>query len=111
MNIKICFKSDWMIHSERCPTTDKRSVIGFNISASNKKTPENREGLSYKRGNSHPLNLDIIRVKLLWLLFWVRIAKNISEIKMLINIDKSSLTRGTTKKLLMVETRNIVFYN
>ena len=40
MNIKICFKSDWMIHSERCPTTGKRSVIGFNTFTSNKKTSE-----------------------------------------------------------------------
>ena len=60
---------------------------------------KNREGLSYKRGNPRPLNLDIIRVKLLRRLFWVRIAKNISEIKMMINIDESSVTRGTTKTI------------
>ena len=72
---------------------------------------KNREGLSYKRGNPRPLNLDIIRVKLLRRLLWVRIAKNISEIKILINIDKSSLTRGTTKNYSWLRERNIVLYN
>ena len=40
MNIKICFKSDWMIHSERWPTTDKISVICLDISTSDKKAFE-----------------------------------------------------------------------
>ena len=65
---------------------------------------KSNEGQSYKKGNLRPLNLDMIRVELLRRLFWVRIAKSISGIKMLVNIDESSVTKGTTKNYSWMKT-------
>ena len=65
---------------------------------------KNSEGLSYKKGNPSPLNLDMIRVELLRRLFWVRIAKSISGIEILVNIDESSVTKGTIKNYSWLKT-------
>ena len=62
------------------------------------------EKLSYKKGNPRPVNLDVSRVKLLKQLFWIRFANQLSGIKMLINIDESSITKGTKKNYSWLRT-------
>ena len=55
---------------------------------------------SYKKENSRIINLDTSRVKFLRQLFRVRDTKQILEIKMLININESSITKDIRSKNL-----------
>ena len=57
-----------------------------------------KEHLSYKKGNSRSTDLDDERVKLLKKLFWLKILETLSGIKVLINIDESSIARDTSTK-------------
>ena len=63
-----------------------------------------KEKLSYKKGNPRPVNLDVSRIKLSRQLFWIRLANQLPGIKMLINIDESSITNGTTKNYSWLKT-------
>ena len=63
-----------------------------------------KDRLSYKKGNPRPINLDVSRVKLLKQLFWIRIAKKVSNIRMLINIDESSITKDTRRNYSWLRT-------
>ena len=62
------------------------------------------EKLSYKKGNPRPVNLDTNRRKLLKQLFLIRMANQLSGIKMLINIDESSITKLTKKNYSWLRT-------
>ena len=63
-----------------------------------------KEGLSFKKGNSRPININIDQVKLLQKLFWVKIANILPEMKLLINIDESSISRYTTTNYSWLKT-------
>ena len=60
--------------------------------------------LNYKKGNPRHVNLDTVRVKLLKQLFWIRIVNQLSGIKMLVNIDESSITKGTAQNCSCLKT-------
>ena len=63
-----------------------------------------KEHLSYKKGNSRPITLNIDRVELLRNPFWIKIASRLSEIKLLINIDECSITRSTKANYSWLKT-------
>ena len=66
--------------------------------------------LSYKKGNPRPININTDRVKLLRKLFWVKKADKLPEIKFLINIDESSITRFTINNYSWLKTGYHVLY-
>ena len=51
--------------------------------------------LNYKKGNKRPLNLDKERHNLLQQLYAVMLAKQLPNIKLLLNIDESTINRDT----------------
>ena len=53
-------------------------------------------GLSYKKGNNRPLNLDRSRQEVLKQLFAVKLAEKLPEIKLLCNLDESTINSNTT---------------
>ena len=48
--------------------------------------------LSFKKGSSRPVNLNTERVALLKQLFWIKLSKELQRVKVLINIDESSIS-------------------
>ena len=54
-----------------------------------------REHLSYKKGSSRPISLNVPKLELTKQLFSIRLADQLSEIKMLANIDESAFNRDT----------------
>ena len=69
-----------------------------------KKNLKQKEHLSYKKVNSRPIAHDVEWVKLLKKLFWIKIAERPTGIKVLINIDESSITRDTSTKYSWLRT-------
>ena len=53
------------------------------------------ERLSFKKGSSRPYALDVDKQKLQKQLFWVRLSQKLSSIKMLINLDESTINKDT----------------
>ena len=56
-----------------------------------------KHNLSYKKGNPRPIELDTKRIEQLKTLYCIKIAKQMSKVKLLINIDKTTINKDTTK--------------
>ena len=63
-----------------------------------------KEHLSYKKGNSRPISLNIPKLELMKQLFCIRLAHQLSEIKILANIDESSFNRDTKRNYSWLAT-------
>ena len=63
-----------------------------------------KEGLSFQKGNSRPININIDQVKLLQKLFWVKIANILPGMKLLISIDESLILRYATTNYSWLKT-------
>ena len=59
--------------------------------------------LSYKKGNSRPAQLDTNRIRLLKQYFWVKLARRLSDVKILVNIDESTIQNDTCCKYSWLE--------
>ena len=56
-----------------------------------------REHLSYKKGSSRPISLNVPKLELTKQLVCIRLAHQLSEIKMKANIDESAFNRDTKR--------------
>ena len=52
-------------------------------------------GLSYKKGKSRPVGMNISKKESLKIYFSIKVARHLSDFEMLINIDESSFSRST----------------
>ena len=62
-----------------------------------RKRLKQREHLSYKKWSSRPISLNFPKLELTKQLFCIRLAHQLSEIKMLANIDESAFNRDTKR--------------
>ena len=58
---------------------------------------KNINRLSYKKGSKRPFTLDSKRLKLLKLLFALKFSKILPHLMLIINVDESTISNGTTK--------------
>ena len=65
---------------------------------------ETRLGLSYKNGNWRPINLDRQKNEALQQLFVVILAQQLPHIKLLQNLDESSINRDTFDHYLWLKS-------
>ena len=63
-----------------------------------------KEHLSYKKGSSRPISLNVERLKLMKQLFWVKLAYQLNKIKILLNIDESVFNRDTRRNYSWLKT-------
>ena len=76
---------------------------------------KHNERLSYKKGSARPYTLDIKKLKLTKQLFWVKLAQSLPSIKILINLDESTVSKDTKANYSWLKTskhwsiNNIVF--
>ena len=61
--------------------------------------------LSYKKGNPRPALLDTNRIRLIKQLFCVKFARRLSDVKILVNIDESTIQKDTCCKYSWLERR------
>ena len=59
--------------------------------------------LSYKKGNPRPALLDTERIKLLIRLFCAKLAQRLTEVRILVNIDESTISKDTCRKYSWLE--------
>ena len=62
------------------------------------------EKLSYKKGSARPYTLDVNKLKLTKQLFWVKLAQNLHNIKLLINLDESTANNDTKNSYSWLQT-------
>ena len=49
--------------------------------------------LSFKKGSSRPISLNTERIALLKQLFWIKLSKELEGVKVLVNLDESSISK------------------
>ena len=59
--------------------------------------------LSYKKGNPRPALLETERIILLKRLFCVKLAQRLFEVRILVNIDESTINKDTCRKYSWLE--------
>ena len=65
---------------------------------------EQSEKLSYKEGSARPYTLNVNKLKQTNQLFWVKLAQNLYNIKLLINLDESTANNDTKNNYSWLQT-------